>query len=272
MLFSRSLLRCLSMPLCSMPCSWCCSHFSWYLAIPALPPRRFRLRRCSSGTWWSWVTSQVSCPPHICCFAQLPSRLHGTCICSRRPMSCHWAIQGFCRPAATHAASDGLLDCPRAPSRTCPLFQPAAENYMNISHQTLEVMRFAAADPAVTHVLKVGRGAELLDCCCRQMEEQGILKEGQGGEGMCSADLAVTHVLKVNWGQGSRNRVGGWRRDSTAVGRGLGLPMHHSSGPPFTRRWTTIHMYISTACSTASPRCPGVAGRLWRIALCCARL
>lgn len=27
---------------------------------------------------------------------------------------------------------------------------------MNISHQTLEVMRFAAADPAVTHVLKVG--------------------------------------------------------------------------------------------------------------------
>ncbi|KAI7844774.1 hypothetical protein COHA_001654 [Chlorella ohadii] len=30
-----------------------------------------------------------------------------------------------------------------------------AENYMNISHQTLEVMRFAAADPAVTHVLKV---------------------------------------------------------------------------------------------------------------------
>lgn len=36
---------------------------------------------------------------------------------------------------------------------------------MNISHQTLEVMRFAAADPAVTHVLKVGSGPRPLACC-----------------------------------------------------------------------------------------------------------
>ncbi len=30
------------------------------------------------------------------------------------------------------------------------------EHYHNITHQTLEVVRMAAADPATTHVLKVG--------------------------------------------------------------------------------------------------------------------
>lgn len=39
-----------------------------------------------------------------------------------------------------------------------PVAAPPAEHYHNITHQTLEVMRFAAADPTVTHVLKV-RGA-----------------------------------------------------------------------------------------------------------------
>jgi hypothetical protein len=30
-----------------------------------------------------------------------------------------------------------------------------AEHYRNITHQTLEIMKVASADPAVTHVLKV---------------------------------------------------------------------------------------------------------------------
>lgn len=67
--------------------------------------------------------------------------------------------------AEIHMNMSHLFGCVRSPCSPIPTctagvplhaHQLDAENYMNISHQTLEVMRFAAADPAVTHVLKVG--------------------------------------------------------------------------------------------------------------------
>lgn len=135
------------------------------------------------------------------------------------------------------------------------MLPPFAENYMNISHQTLEVMRFAAADPAVTHVLKVGGGARRLACCWAALASCARIAAHVANTRRCSCPVG-THL---NFTCMALLVAGAWGKQESHSRLALVLPL--------LPRWTTIRTCTLTACCTASTRCPGAAACLCLSAL-----